>query len=404
MPIFFYVARDERGKKIRGQQVADSPAILSTTLGQNGYQLLSANIYNPLKSSLTDKIQSLQGAPVVQKIFFTQNLGVMLRGGFSISRAMGTLAQQTNHRYFRRVILNLEADLEAGTTFSAALRKHPRVFAELFVNMIAAGEASGKLDEVLKSLTLQMKKEYQLLSKVRGALIYPIVVIVAMVGAGIAMIVFVLPRLTSVFTEAGVKLPLPTRILIGFSDFLQNQWLISIIGVIGLIVVFVMVGRTQRGRRAYDAVTLRLPVAGPITKKVNLARFTRNLSSMLATDIPIIETFHIIGRTLGSVHYRQSVEDSTDALRAGQSISKVLQRYPQLYPPLVQQMVSVGEESGTLDEVAGELATFFEEEVDQTMANLSTILEPVLLLVLGGGVAFMALSIMLPIYNLSSAI
>jgi type IV pilus assembly protein PilC len=328
----------------------------------------------------------------------------MLRGGFSISRAMGTLAVQTNHKYFRKILLSLQSDLESGMSFAQSLKKYPRIFSELFTNMVAAGEVSGKLDDVLKSLTIQMKKDHQLVSKVKGAMTYPIVVIVAMVGAGVAMIVFVIPKLLTVFTESSVELPLPTRILIGLSDQLSNYGIWYGLGLIAIIVGLSAVHRTAKGRHLFDRLALASPILGPIVKKINLARFTRNLSSMMATDIPIIQAFQIIAKTMSNSLYKDSIEQASQALRTGTAIAKVLEQYPKLYPPIIQQMVSVGEESGTLDEVAGELATFLEEEVDQTMSNLSTIIEPVLLLVLGVAVAGMAVAILLPMYKLSDAI
>lgn len=405
MPIFNYIGKDSTTQKtVRGRLVAESETILGDLLRQQGVTLMKTTAASDKKGDPLAWIQRLRGVPVVQKIFFTQNLGVMLRGGFSISRAMATLALQTSHAYFRQIILSMQQDVESGMTFSQSLTKYPHVFPDMFVNMIAAGEVSGKLDEVLKLLTNQMKKDHQLIGKVKGAMTYPVVVIVAMIGAGVAMIVFVIPKLLDVFKQNNAQLPLPTRVLIAISDAFQHQGFLILGGLIVIVTAFVMFGRTIRGHRIYDAVILSAPIAGPIVKKINLARFTRSLSSMLATDIPIIQSFHIIGRTLGSVHYRQSIEDASQALKTGASIAKVLARYPKLYPPLVQQMVSVGEESGTLDEVSGELAIFYEEEVDQTMGNLATIIEPVLLLVLGVAVAGMAVAILLPMYNLTEQI
>lgn len=404
MPFYTYIAKNAAGKTSKGQIVAESEKALTDKLRLEGLTAMKVTAGQAEKTSFLGRLEQFQGVPVVQKIFFTQNLGVMLRGGFSISRAMSTLALQTTHKYFKKVILNLESDLESGSNFSQALQKHSRVFDELFINMVAAGEASGKLDDVLKTLTAQMKKDHQLISKVKGALTYPIVVVIAMVGAGIAMMTFVIPKLMTVFSANGALLPLPTRILIAISNALTHDGLWIGLGFAAVVAVLVWFGRTPRGKWTYDTILLNAPIAGPILKKINLARFTRSLSSMLATDIPIIQTFQIIGRTLSSAHFRRSVEEASQALRTGLSIGKVLERYPKLYPPLVQQMISVGEESGTLDEVSGELATFYEEEVDQTMANLSTIIEPVLLLVLGAAVAGMAVAILLPIYNLSSQI
>ena len=404
MPLFQYIGKNAAGKVIKGLQVANNEKELGDVLRLQQVTLTAAKPATDSKGGLSALLEKTQGVPVVQKIFFTQNLGVMLRGGFSISRAMGVLAQQTQHKYFKKVILTLQSELEGGTSFSQALKKYPRVFSELFVNMIGAGEVSGKLDDVLKALTTQMKKDHQLISKVKGALTYPIIVIIAMIGAGVAMMTFVIPKLLEVFQQNDAELPLPTRILIAISGALTNYGIWIGVGFVGFIILLVLIGRTPRGRWMYDTILVRLPIAGPIVKKINLARFMRSLSSMLATDIPIIQTFQIISRTLSSEHYRRSMDESAQALRGGATISKVLGRYPKLYPPLVEQMINVGEESGTLDEVSGELANFFEEEVDQTMSNLSTIIEPVLLLVLGAAVAGMAIAILLPIYSLSDQI
>lgn len=404
MAVYSYIAKDSRSHVVRGQLVSETETGLAAKLQALGLTLTSASVETINQKSLANWIEKIQGVPVVQKIFFTQNLGVMLRGGFSISRAMGTLALQTNHKYFKKIILNLQNDLESGQTFAQSLRKYPRVFPDLFTNMVAAGESSGKLDEVLKSLTKQMKKDFALISKVKGAMTYPIIVVIAMVGAGVAMVTIVIPKLQDVFNQGGGTLPLPTRVLIAISDATIHHGLLfgAILVVVGI--GFVLFARSTRGRWVLDAMVLRAPIAGPIIKQINLARFTRSLSSMLSTDIPIIQTFQIIARTLTSAHYQQSIDLAAQSLRSGVSIGKVLERYPILYPPLVQQMILVGEESGTLDEVSGELASFYEEEVDQTMANLSTIIEPVLLLVLGVAVAGMALAIMLPIYSLSNQI
>ncbi len=404
MAIFTYTAKNEAHKVMKGVIVATNEKTLAEILQQQGLTLTSSAISKKKTGLLYHWLEQIQNVPSVQKIFFTQNLGVMLRGGFSISRAMGTLALQTNHQYFKKVLLGLQSDLEGGVSFAQALKKYPRVFPELFTNMIAAGEISGKLDDVLKALTIQMKKDHQLVSKVKGAMTYPIVVIIAMIGAGVAMIVFVVPQLLDVFNQANVQLPLPTRILIATSHQLTSYGLWYGLGVIVVIVGMRLIMQTKRGHMFFDSLSLNAPILGPIVKKVNLARFTRNLSSMLATDIPIIQAFQIIASTMSSIHYRKSMDEASQALRTGATIAKVLDHYPKLYPPLIQQMVSVGEESGTLDEVAGELATFLEEEVDQTMSNMSTIIEPVLLLVLGVAVAFMAIAILLPMYNLSSAI
>lgn len=404
MPIYSYQAKNQRGRTIRGESLAESPESLREHLLQQELTLVKSTVISSQTPGFMGWVERLNGVPSVQKIFFTQNLGVMLRGGFSIGRALGTLALQTTHGYFRKILLGLQQDVEGGTAFAAALAKYPTVFSEMFVNMIAAGEVSGKLDDVLQHLTIQMKKDHALIAKVKGAMIYPIIVVIGMVAAGIAMIVFVLPKLMVVFEQSNTQLPLATRILVWISNLFQNHGLWLGLGFLVLTAAFVWVGRTKKGRWYYDAAVLSLPIINTIVKKINLARFCRSLSSMLVTDIPIIQAFQIIAKTLGSIHYQRSVEESALALKTGTAIAKVLERYPRLYPPLVEQMINVGEESGTLENIAEELASFYEDEVDQTMANLSTIIEPVLLLVLGVAVAFMAIAIMMPMYNLTQAI
>jgi type IV pilus assembly protein PilC len=354
MPIFSYTATNATTRrKTKNMMVAETEAVVIEKMRLTGWTVTSTKPV-VFGHTLNDKFEAMQGVPVVQKIFFTQNLGVMLRGGFAISRAMGTLAQQTTHSYFKKVILTIQSNLESGNSFSQSLKQFPNVFPELFINMISAGELSGKLDEVLHSLTVQMKKDFQLIAKVKGAMTYPVVVIVAMLGAGVAMIVYVVPKLKEVFESNNAKLPLPTRVLISISDGLIHYGIYVAAGVIALIIGTIFFAKTTTGKTMFDAIFLRTPILGAIIKKINLARFTRSLSSMLATDIPIIQTFQIISLTMSSMAFRKSMDEASVALKSGQTIAKILEQYPSLYPPLVQQMVNVGEESGTLDEVSQE--------------------------------------------------
>lgn len=344
------------------------------------------------------------GVPVVEKLFFTQNLRVMMHAGLSLSRALNTVASQIKHRYFRKVIQDIRQNIESGVALSAALSKHPKVFPELFVSMIAAGETSGQLDEALSRLSAQMKKSYGLRSKVRNALIYPIVVVIGMVGVSVLMLVMVIPKIAEIFAASNAPLPLPTRILIGLSSIFTKYGLFTSGVVLVIIGFFITLNRTSSGRRAFHAAYLRLPILGSIIRKVNLASFARSFSSLLATDIPIVETFKIIARTMGNSLYREALVTCANQLKTGSTVVKTLERYPRLFPPMVTQMIAVGEESGSLEGVSAEVASFLEDDVDQTMANLSTILEPLIILVLGAGVAAIAVAVILPIYSLTSQI
>lgn len=400
MPEYEYTARTLEGKIQHGTMVAQDTGNLQEKLREQGLLLTESSVGRKRSAyhSLLDRFQSV---PMVERMFFTQYLQVMIRAGFSIGRALNTLAQQTNNRFFRRVISEIRTDVESGMTFSKSLAKHPRVFNEMYVNMVAAGESSGKLDDVLTRIALKMKKDHGLISKVKGALTYPVIILVVMLAVAVLMIIVVIPKLTEIFAESGAALPLPTRLLIGVSHFLISNGLLTVTVVLGLLIAAWRLIKTRRGKAAFDGLLLRLPIIGSIIKKVSLARFSRSLSSLLETSIPIIDAFAIMGRTMGNVWYRGALEEAGNKLRTGSTIAKVLELYPRLFPPLVTQMIAVGEESGSLDSIAGELAEFYEEEVDQTMSNLSTIIEPVLMLILGVGVAAMAIAVILPIYSLS---
>lgn len=405
MPVFAYTARTNQGGTVTGTQDAKDEKFLASLLRVRGLSLVSVKTPAAAAKRFSLNISiSLGRVPVVEKIVFLQNLQVMVRTGFSLGHALDVLAQQTEHKGFKKIIKEITTDVESGITLSTALAKFPKVFPELFVNMVAAGEVSGKLDEVLLRLTTQIKKDHQLIAKVRGALMYPVIVLVAMVVLGTAMMVLVIPKLLGIFSESGGTLPLPTRILMGISNFMQDYILFLVPGMVILILIFRWWIHSQRGRIIWHQFLLRLPIVGPILKKINLARFTRTLSSLLKTDIPIVQTFQIIAKTMGNVVFRKSLNETAEELKKGSSIAKVLTSYTKLYPPVVSQMISVGEESGTLDTISEEIAKFYEEEVDQVMANLTSILEPILILLLGGGVGGIVVAVILPIYSLTDQI
>lgn len=403
MPDFRFTARTASGETQRGLLHAANEQALADQLARQGLALTGATGIASSAIAIT-WVDRLTSVPAVAKVFFTQNLRVMIRAGLPISRALSTIAAQVNNRLFRKVILSIRHDVESGEPLATALAKHPRIFPELYIAMISAGEASGQLDEVLDRLATQLKKQYALRGKIKNALIYPIVVLVGIVGVSIVMLVVVLPQITSIFKESGTSLPLPTRLLIAVSDFLVQQWWVVIAVVAVVIAGAVLVPRSSRGQRTLHRLLLHVPIIGAIIRKVALASFTRSLSSLLATDLPIVQTFHIISRTIGNRLYREAILEAADQLKTGAPVVRALDRHADLFPPLVTQMIAVGEESGTLEEVTNEVAVFLEDDVDQTMANLSTILEPIIILLLGLGVTGIALAIILPIYSLGNAL
>ncbi len=358
--------------------------------------------------SIMDKINNyllnMSKVPLKERLFFVQHLALMLRSGISLSAALKTLAKQTAHKRFSKILLDVGTRVEKGSEFSQSLMIYKDVFGELFINMIEAGELSGKLESVLKQLFVQMKKENTLISKVKGALTYPVIIIMAMVGIGGFMIIFIIPKITSIFTEMSIDLPLPTRILIGTSDAVRsNGILTALILVIGITVV-IKVLKTYRGKYIFQAILLKLPVISPIIKKINLARFSRTISSLLKTDIMIIKTFEITASVLGNLHYRKALNQMANEIRKGGKLSDSINKYPHLFTPIVSQMIAIGEETGELDNILVELAEFYEEEIDLIMDNLPAIIEPLLILALGLGVGGVAVAIILPMYSITNAI
>lgn len=341
---------------------------------------------------------------LADKIFFVQQLKVMVKSGISLSVALKTLAQQTESKTFKIVLDDLQAMVEKGNLLSQGLEVHKKLFGELFINMIKAGEASGKLEDVMEQLFVQMKKDHEIIAKVRGAMIYPSIVVTLMLIIGTLVIVYVVPTISTVFLELNVELPLATRILIGISNLAVNYGIFFLIGLGISIAIFIRVIKTPQGKMNFHRVLLKLPVAGPIIKKINIARFCRTLSSLLKTDIPIVQSFEITSKILGNMVYRNALIDAKEKIKKGISIQQSMQPYTEIFPPVVLQMISVGEETGSLDNILEESAIFYEEDVSQTMETLPSLIEPILMVVLGVGVGGMAVAVMMPLYSLSEAI
>jgi type IV pilus assembly protein PilC len=325
----------------------------------------------------------------------------MMKTGIALTTTLKTLGEQTANVRFAGIINKVRLATEGGAPFSQALAKYPGVFDSIFVKMIEAGEASGKLDEVLEQIFLQLKKDHELRGKIIAALIYPLVVAVAMIAIGLAMMILVVPKITGIFAEQKVDLPLITQIVIKFSNFLTHFWYLGLLILIILIIGFTIFRKSTTFKKITHQILLHLPVFGTITKKINLAQFTRTFSSLLKTNIPVEKSLAITANTLKNYWYKQALQESADLLLKGSSLTAILKKYPGLFPPLLIQMTSAGEESGSLDDLFAELAQFYEEEVTDTMRTLPSLLEPLLILFMGAAVATMAVAILLPMYTLT---
>jgi len=344
------------------------------------------------------------GVPLTEKIFFVQHLHVMLKAGLSLGEALNTLSEQAQNTTMKIVLKDVALRTNEGQSFAQSLKRYPSVFEDLFVNMIEAGEISGKYEEVLAEMHIHMKKSHEIRGKVKGAMIYPVVILFAMIIIGAIMMTFVIPKLIGIFNEVAIELPLPTRILISISDGFAQYGIYIGIAFISMIVLTVTVLKREKPKKILHAILLRLPIFGNIIKKINIARFSRTLSSLLKTDIPIIDSLRMTSRVLGNRQYRDVLQTCAQEVKKGKAINEVLLKNPRLFFPVVTQMIYVGEKTGSLDKILEELALFYEEEVSQTMDNLPSIIEPVLILFLGVGVGAMAIALIMPLYSITEAI
>ena len=353
---------------------------------------------------LWNSLQVIGSVPSKEKIFFVKNLQVMIRSGLALDKGLHTLAEQTTNKHFKKILLDLARDTEKGLAFSVSLKKYENVFGGLFVNMVEAGEISGRMEDVLSQIYLQLKKTQELKNKIVGAMTYPIIVVLSMLLIGIGMIIFVVPKITGIFTELNTELPLPTKMLIGTSDFIINNGILSALAAIILIGGIVLSMKLQTTKKLWHWLYINFPIFGPIVKKINLAKFCRTLSSLMKSDIAITKAFETTSMVVSNLYYHEALLNSIEKLKSGVSMTEVVSAYHHLFPPVVTQMMASGEETGTVDEILGELASFYEEEIDQTMKTLPTIIEPVLMLVLGVGVGLMAIAIIMPMYSITESI
>ena len=400
MSKFFYTAKNaSTGETSGGEMEAKDEKSLAQDLRAQGLLLTSFKIEETTSALQVKFFDRFMSVPLKEKMTFTRNLSVMVSSGLTVSRAVNNLALQTNNKTFKKILESVDTDLQAGKTLSEGLGKYPSVFNELYVNMVYVGEVSGNLEEVLDILALQLEKENDLLSKVRGALIYPAVIVFAMIGIGILMLVYILPKITGVFKDMDVELPATTQVIMAISDFVRGHYIITTAVAIFLVVGTKFFAGTIPGKRFFGFVFVRTPIIGNIIVKVNCARFARIYSSLLKSGVSVVNSLTIISKTLGNLYYKDVLNEAIAEVQKGVELSKIIGKYPRLFPLLVTQILAVGEETGKTDAVLQRLAEFYEEEVSQITKNMSSIIEPILMLFIGGGVGFFAVAMLQPMYS-----
>jgi len=341
--------------------------------------------------------------PFVQKMLFVYHLKTMVKAGLSIVNALKVLSEELENKKLRKIIGEIKAEVETGKQLSEALAAYPKIFPPIYVSMIASGEAAGKLEEALSQVSNQMKKSHELTSRIRGAMIYPAVVFTAMMGIALEMVVFVLPKIMVMFKDFDAELPLATRILMATVSFVENYGVIALIVLVAIVIAIIWALRQPEIKKKVHRFNLHLPIFGGIIKQINLARFTLTLSSLLESTIPIIEAVRITASVESNVTYRDNLLVVAEALKKGENLSAVLGRFPITFPPMVTEMIMVGEQSGQVEKMLGELSEYYANEVDSTMRNFSTIIEPVVIVVLGLMVAGIAVAVIMPMYTLAQS-
>ncbi len=401
MSKFLYTAKNiTTGENAGGEQEAKDEKTLAQDLRERGFLLTSHKELEAKKSLVTIKFfDRFSGVPLKEKMVFARNLAVMVSSGLTVSRAVHNLSVQTKNKRFKTILLSVFDDVQSGKTLSEGLARYPNVFDELFVNMVGVGEMSGTLEGILEILAIQLEKEHDLSSKVKGALIYPAVIVVAMIGIAVLMLTYILPKITGVFKDMDVKLPATTLFIMKISDLLRENAILVIIFTIAMIIGVKMFAGTTAGKRFFSLLFLYMPIVGNIVIKVNCARFARIYSSLLKSGISVVVGLGIVSKTLSNVYYKDVLAEAIGEVQKGVDLSKVIAKYPHIFPILVTQILEVGEETGKTETVLQRLAEFYEEEVSQITKNMSSIIEPILMLVIGGGVGFFAVAMLQPMYS-----
>ena len=401
MSLYYFSAKDLAGKKYTGEvEVIDEKALV-TTLQKQGLipiEIKPRSVGKIFSVSLPKIKASVSASEVVG---FTRQLSTMISAGLPLTDALVILEKQTKSQTFARIISEIVADVEGGMSLSMALSKHKGAFDVIYVKLVEAGETGGVLDKILMKLAETLEKEREFKAKTKGAFIYPAIVVAVMIIVISIMMIFVIPKLTTLYTEIGAALPLPTRILIAVSNFMRGFWWLLLMMTVVFVYGFRIFSKTEGGAQILSKLILSVPIWGKIRKTLILAQFTRTLGLLIGAGIPIIVALKVVSELLASPSYKAGLDFAIQRVERGSPLYQPLAANP-IFPPIIGQMLRVGEETGKMDEVLGRLSIYFEGESENLIRNLTTALEPIILVILGLGVGILVLSVILPIYNLTS--
>lgn len=399
MSLYKYKALDPAGKTLVGLVEANTEDMAADTLREKGYSIVSLYI-----ESTDDKAKGafvMGGVGPKDMVIFSRQFSVLISANIAIVQALKVLVDQTENLKLKMVLSEVVDEIDGGSTLSDSLAKRPKIFDNFFVNIIKSGESSGKLDEVLDYLANEMEKEYDMVSKIKGAMIYPAFVLTGLVGVGIVMMVFVVPKLTAVLEETGTELPITTKMLIATSDVLVVYWWMIILALIGVFIAFKFALGTKPGKVVFDNVVLRLPIFGKLFRLIYLTRFTRSLDTLLVGGVTITHGLKITADVVNNSVYKNLIEKTIVSIEDGHSISQEFSQSKQI-PKMVSQMMSIGEKTGRLDMILKKITEFYTREIDNIVANLMTLMEPIIMVVMGVAVGIMVAAIILPMYQMAA--
>lgn len=396
---FKYKAKDPKGAVASGLVEALSDKQAVALLRSQGLFVVSLNAVSPsIFSQLSLRFSRVSFSDIVH---FTQQLSTMITAGLNLTDSLNILKQQTTNAAFGKVVSDMLKEVEGGSSFSKALEKYPQYFSQIYTSLIRAGEASGKLQTVLERLTSNLEKQQEFRSKTKGALVYPTIIVIGMIVVVFVMMTFVVPKLTDLYKDFGTELPPTTKLLMFMSRFFVNFWWLIIILAWGGILVFRAWKKTPLGGLLFDRFTLGLPIWGILRKQLLLTEFTRTLGILIGAGIPILESLEIVSGAVNSPVYQTDLRKVAKQVEKGFPLGVPISQSTD-FPPILGQMITVGEETGKLDETLLKLSNFFEAESEQRVKTLTTAMEPLIMVVLGVGVGFIVISILMPIYNLTS--
>jgi type IV pilus assembly protein PilC len=404
MPNYIYTAKTLNGENKTGIESAKDVHQLFQNLKAEGLVLVKIDVEGQEKKNFFISAVPSFRVSLSDKIMMTRNLWIMVSTGLSIVRSFSLLANQTKNTKLKKALLSIKEEVNKGENFSNALGKHPDIFSNLFCSMVKVGEESGTLEEALEILSLQMGKEHELKAKIQQAMMYPLMIMLTMLGIGVVIMTFVFPQLTGFFKSLNADLPWYTKIMIGMGNFISQKWYFVILIVILFILIFIATIKTKIGRRILDTVLLKIPILSSLIKKKNSAVLIRCLSSLMSSGVPLVRSLEITSGTVGNIYFKEALDEAGEKVKKGEKLSGALKNHEKLFPFGVIEIMEVGEETGKSAVILKKLAEFYEEEVMNTAENLSSIIEPLLILVLGGGVAFFAFSIIEPMYSILGAI